>query len=118
MKGILQFKTLKARILSAFIFLLVLVVSFTTYTYNSNTNMERQAKGLVKEDLVVLNASKNLALSMSVRLSAALNYVMTGDEKYKETFNEYRQMAEENNAILDEYETSDERTLLVEIARD
>lgn len=118
MKGILQFKTLKARILSAFIFLLVLVVSFTTYTYNSNTNMERQAKGLVKEDLVVLNASKNLALSMSVRLSAALNYVMTGDEKYKETFNEYRQMAEENNAILDKYETSDERTLLVEIARD
>lgn len=118
MKGIFQFKTLKARILSAFILLLVLVISFTTYTYNSNTNMERQAKGLVQEDLVVLNASKNLALSMSVRLSAALNYVMTGDEKYKETFNEYREMAEENNAILDKYEKSEERTKLVEIARD
>ncbi|MEA0565456.1 MULTISPECIES: methyl-accepting chemotaxis protein [Lysinibacillus] len=118
MKSIFQFKTLKARILSAFILLLVLVISFTTYTYNSNTNMEKQAKGLVKEDLVVLNASKNLALSMSVRLSAALNYVMTGDEKYKETFNEYREMAEENNAILDKYEKSEERTKLVEIARD
>lgn len=90
MKGIIKFKTLKTRILSAFILLLVLVVSFTTYTYNSNTNMEKQAKDLVKEDLVVLNASKNLALSMSVRLSAALNYVLTGDEKYKESFDEYR----------------------------
>ena len=97
MKGIIKFKTLKTRILSAFILLLVLVVSFTTYTYNSNTSMERQAKDLVKEDLVVLNASKNLALSMSVRLSAALNYVLTGDEKYKESFDEYRKMAEENN---------------------
>lgn len=109
MKGIIKFKTLKTRILSAFILLLVLVVSFTTYTYNSNTNMEKQAKDLVKEDLVVLNASKNLALSMSVRLSAALNYVLTGDEKYKESFDEYRKMAEENNAILDKYEKSDER---------
>ncbi|WP_155593537.1 methyl-accepting chemotaxis protein [Lysinibacillus cavernae] len=118
MKGIFQFKTLKARILSAFILLLVLVISFTTYTYNSNTNMERQAKGLVMEDLVVLNASKNLALSMSVRQSSALNYVMTGDEKYKETFNEYRKMAEENNAILDKYEKSDERSQLVELASD
>ena len=83
MKGIIKFKTLKTRILSAFILLLVLVVSFTTYTYNSNTNMEKQAKDLVKEDLVVLNASKNLALSMSVRLSALLNYVLTGDENTK-----------------------------------
>lgn len=118
MKGIIKFKTLKTRILSAFILLLVLVVSFTTYTYNSNTNMEKQAKDLVKEDLVVLNASKNLALSMSVRLSAALNYVLTGDEKYKESFDEYRKMAEENNAILDKYEKSDERDQLVVIARD
>ncbi|MFB2518030.1 MULTISPECIES: methyl-accepting chemotaxis protein [unclassified Lysinibacillus] len=118
MKGIIKFKTLKTRILSAFILLLVLVVSFTTYTYNSNTNMEKQAKDLVKEDLVVLNASKNLALSMSVRLSAALNYVLTGDEKYKQSFDEYRKMAEENNAILDKYEKSDERDQLVVIARD
>jgi len=118
MKGIFQFKTLKAKILSAFILLLVLVVSFTAYTYTSNTAMEKQAKALVKEDLVVLNASNNLALSMSVRLSAALNYVLTGDEKYKETFNEYRQIAEDNNALLDKYDTSEERTKTVELARD
>ena len=117
MKGFFQFKTLKARILSAFILLLLFVVSFTTYTYSSNTSMEKQAESLVKEDLLVLNASKNLALSMSVRLSAALNYVMTGDIAHKETFNDYRAMAEENNAILEKYDDSDERQRLVELAR-
>ncbi|UZM99098.1 hypothetical protein OL548_00570 [Lysinibacillus sp. MHQ-1] len=39
-------------------------------------------------------------------------------KKYKETFNEYRQIAEDNNALLDKYDTSEERTKTVELARD
>ncbi|MEB2301928.1 methyl-accepting chemotaxis protein [Lysinibacillus xylanilyticus] len=117
MKEIFQFKTLKARILSAFLLLIVLVVCFTTYSYISNNKMEKQAEGLVKEDLQVLTASKNLAMSMSVRLSAALSYVVSGDEKYIETFNEYRQIAEESNSIVEKYENTSERAALVEMAR-
>ncbi|OXS70645.1 chemotaxis protein [Lysinibacillus sp. KCTC 33748] len=117
MKGIYQFKTLKARILSAFLFLIVLVVGFTAYTYISNNKMEKQAEGLVKEDLQVLTASKDLAMSMSVRLSAALSYVVSGDEKYIETFNEYRKIAEESNSIVEKYENTPERVALVEMAR-
>ncbi|MGE7696418.1 methyl-accepting chemotaxis protein [Lysinibacillus sp. NPDC094177] len=117
MKGIFQFKTLKARILSSFLLLLALVVCFTTYTYISNNKMEKQAEGLVKEDLIVLAASKNLAMSMSVRLSAALSYVVSGKEKYIETFNEYRQIAEESNSIMSKYENTPEREALVEKAR-
>lgn len=118
MKGIFQFKTLKARILSAFLLLLALTFSFTTYTYISNIKMEKQAESLVKEDLIVLTASKNLAMSMSVRLSAALSYVVSGDEKYIETFNQYRQIAEENNSIVEKYENTPEREKLVEMARE
>ncbi len=117
MKGIYQFKTLKARILSAFLILIVLVVGFTAYTYISNNKMEKQAEGLVKEDLQVLTASKDLAMSMSVRLSAALSYVVSGDEKYIDTFNEYRKIAEESNSIVEKYENTPERAALVEMAR-
>jgi len=117
MKGIYQFKTLKARILSAFLLLIVLVVGFTAYTYISNDKMEKQAEGLVEEDLQVLTASKDLAMSMSVRLSSALSYVVSGDEKYIETFNEYRQIAEESNSIVEKYENTPERAALVEMAR-
>jgi len=117
MKGIYRFKTLKTRILSAFLLLIVLVVGFTAYTYISNDKMEKQAEGLVKEDLQVLTASKDLAMSMSVRLSSALSYVVSGDEKYIETFNEYRQIAEESNSIVEKYENTPERAALVEMAR-
>ncbi|MET4561947.1 methyl-accepting chemotaxis protein [Lysinibacillus parviboronicapiens] len=118
MKGLFQFKTLKARILSAFIVLLGLVICFTAYTYISNTKMEQQAKGLVEEDLAVLTASKNLAMSTSVRLSAALSYVVTGEEQYIDTFNEYRQIAEENNSIVEQYDNSTERAKIVEMSRE
>ncbi|WP_068986354.1 methyl-accepting chemotaxis protein [Lysinibacillus xylanilyticus] len=118
MKGIFQFKTLKARILSAFILLIVLVVCFNTYTYISNSKMEKQAEDLVKEDLMVLMASKNLALSVNVRLSAALSYVVSGNEKYIETFNEYRKIAEESNSIMEKYDKNPEREKLVEMARE
>lgn len=118
MNPLFQFKSIKARILSRFIILLVLFVCFTTYTYFSNTNMEKQAKVLVKEDLVVLEASKNLSMSISVRLSAALSYVVTGDEKYIDTFNKYRQIAEDNNSIVEQYEKTAEREELVVMARE
>ncbi|MDM5250374.1 HAMP domain-containing methyl-accepting chemotaxis protein [Lysinibacillus sp. G4S2] len=118
MKGIFQFKTLKARILSAFLLLLVLVVCFNIYTYISNTKMEKQADDLVNEDLIVLTASKNLAMSMSVRLSAALSYVASGNEKYIETFKEYRKIAEESNSIMEKYDKNPERERLVEMGRE
>lgn len=118
MKDLIQFKTIKARILTTFIILLVLFVCFTTYTYFSNTNMEKQANVLVKEDLIVLEASKDLSMSISVRLSAALNYVVTGDETYIDTFNKYRQIAEDSNSVVEQYEKTAEREKLVEIARE
>lgn len=80
--------------------------------------MEKQAEDLVNEDLIVLTASKNLAMSMSVRLSAALSYVASGNEKYIETFKEYRKIAEESNSIMEKYDKNPERERLVEMGRE
>ncbi len=118
MIGLFQFKTLKARILSAFIFLLGLVICFTSYTYISNNKVEQQAKELIEEHLAVLTASKNLAMSTSVRLSAALSYVVSGEEQYIDTFNEYRQIAEESNRIIEQYDNGTERGKIVEMSRE
>lgn len=117
MRTFLNFKSLKTFILSAFIVLLVLLCIFAGYNYYSNAQMEKKAQALVEEDLVVLNASQKLATSSNVRLSAALSYVVTGDEYYIDVFNNYRQIAEENNKIIEQYDQSAERQKLVETAR-
>ena len=118
MNKLLRFKTIKMRILASFIILIVLISCYTTYSYFSNQKMEHLAKGLVEEDLVLLNASKGLALSSSVRLSAALSYVGSGDKKYIETFNEASEQAEENTEIIDKYDNSEEREKLVTMSRE
>ena len=106
------------RILSMFIILLAFFAAFTVYSFISNTTVENKAKDLVEEDIVILNASQNLATSSSVRLSAALSYVLTGEESYIEIFNTYRQLAEDNNAIIEGYIQSEERDELVATARE
>ena len=106
------------RILSTFLLLLAFFVVFTVYSFISNTTVENKAEDLVKEDIVILNASQNLATSSSVRLSAALSYVLTGEESYIEIFNTYRQLAEDNNAIIEQYIQNEERDELVATARE
>lgn len=118
MLSFLNFKSLKTRILSAFIILLVFLCLFASYNFYSNQQMEEKASALVEQDMVVLNASQNLATSSSVRLSAALSYVVTGQASYIDIFNEYRELAEENNSIVEKfYESDPERDKLVETAR-
>ncbi len=118
MDKLFNFRTLKMRILSMFIILLAFFAAFTVYSFISNTTVENKAKDLVEEDIVILNASQNLATSSSVRLSAALSYVLTGEESYIEIFNTYRQLAEDNNAIIEGYIQSEERDELVATARE
>ena len=117
MLAFLNFKSLRTRILSAFIVLLVLQSIVAGYNNYSNNQMEKKAQALVGEELVVLNASQNLTISTNVRLSAALSYVVTGDEYYIDVFNQYRQLAEKNNVINEQYDQSAERQKLVDIAR-
>lgn len=119
MEKFTNFKTLRMRILSSFVAVLLFLCIFGGYNFYSNQQMEEKAKALVKQDLVILNASQKLATSSSVRLSAALSYVTTGEERYVEIFNTYRQLAEENNAIIEQYygTTDTARNELVNKAR-
>lgn len=118
MQKILRFKSLRTLILSAFVILIIITNIYSLYVYFSNEKMEKKATELVEKHLLLLNANQNLAMSSSVRLSAALSYVASGDEKYIDTFNEYREIAESNNSIIEKYNNSEERQKIVEKARE
>ena len=117
MKGLGRFKSLKTSILSSFILLLVCFGLFNTYSFISNNSVENKAQQLVETDLVILNASQQLAVTSSVRFSAALGYVLTGQQLYMDSFNEARQLAEETNAIIEQHVQTEERAKLVKTAR-
>jgi methyl-accepting chemotaxis protein len=65
----------------------------------------------------LLTASEKLSSTISVRTTAAKSYVLTGNQKYKQEFDDYIKIAEENNTILNDLSTDKSLTATVEKAR-
>lgn len=116
MKTLLSFKTLRARILSGFIVLIVLIGIFSAYSYAVNSSMEKKAQELINHQLEMLEANQTLATSVTVRAAATTNFITTGDEKYLEIFQTYSQSADNQVAYLDELDpaTKEKRAAFVE----
>ncbi|MEK4230768.1 methyl-accepting chemotaxis protein [Solibacillus sp. FSL H8-0538] len=97
--------------------LIFIMACFSTYSYYANRTMQEKSEELVEQQLEMLTANQNLATSISVRVQASMNYVLTGDKSYLEMFHEYVKFAEANNSILDELDKSPERAKIVGKAR-
>ncbi|MEK4425094.1 methyl-accepting chemotaxis protein [Solibacillus sp. FSL K6-1523] len=117
MDKIFSFKTIRAKILSAFFIIVIFIFGFSTYSYFSNQRIITAAENIVEKELQLLTASEKLASSISIRTSAAKSYVLTGNVAFKESFQQYIEIAEVNSAILSESGTDENLARLVEMAR-
>jgi methyl-accepting chemotaxis protein len=102
MQTLLNFKTLKGRILSGFIVLIAFIAAFTVYNFIVNNSMEDKAEELINRQLEMLTANQTLATSVTVRAAATTNFITTGDEKYLDIFQTYSESADEQIQYLDE----------------
>ena len=109
-----RFKTIRAKILSSILVVVVLVAIFNTYNYTSYNNILSLSKEITNEELPLLIATEKLVASIDIQSSAAKSYVMTGDSQYKDTFNEYIKMTDENLKILQGFDNSPALESLVE----
>ncbi|MFJ7734073.1 methyl-accepting chemotaxis protein [Lysinibacillus sp. NPDC097231] len=114
----LRFKTIRAKILSAFFIVVFFIASFNTYSYFSNQRVVSAGEEIIHKELQLLTAIEKLASSISVRTAAAKSYVLTGNQKYKKEFEDYIKVAEKNNAILEELLSDENLNKTVEKARD
>ncbi|MEG0437672.1 MAG: methyl-accepting chemotaxis protein [Solibacillus sp.] len=117
MNKLFNFKTIRAKILSAFFVIVIFIFGFSTYSYFSNQRVITAAENIVEKELQILIASEKLASSISNRTSAAKSYVLTGNVAYKEAFQQYIEIAEANSAILSELGTDENLESLVATAR-
>ncbi|MFJ7951705.1 methyl-accepting chemotaxis protein [Lysinibacillus sp. NPDC096418] len=113
-----SFKTIRAKILSAFFIVVLLIACFNTYSYYVNNKVISAVEEIVEKELQILTASEQLASTISVRTTSAKSYVLTGDIKHKEEFQRYIEIAEKNNAVLVELLEAKNLATLVEKARE
>ena len=114
----LNFKSIRARLISSFLVVTFYFACFSAYSYFANERVISAGENIVEKELQLLTASEKLASSINSRTSAAKSYVLTGDKAYKEIFQDYIQIAEANNAILSELGTDKNLDELVGKARE
>lgn len=114
--AIFNFKLVRTRILAVFSLLLIFVLCFTAYTAVKNQHIKHDVEHIANEDLKQLTYSQQLSVSIATREAAALHYLISGDDTYKETFlasqTEATQLAAQLNAIA----ASEKRQTLVDDA--
>ena len=114
--AIFNFKLVRTRILLVFFVLLIFIFGFTAYAYTMNQNVKTSTESMANEHIQQYTYSQQLALSIETRNASVLNYVMTGEERYKNTFLKSSEEALHASQELEKLETSDEREKLVEKA--
>lgn len=102
-----QFKTIRMSILFAFSIVIITIAAYSAYNfYNASTNA-KQTDSIVNEELQLLSVDYDLAQTMALRIAAARGYVLSGNPKYKDVFNENVELANTQGAHLHELTNSE-----------
>lgn len=113
MKNLLIFKSIKSKLLFAFSIVIALVILLGVYNVSVINKSNAEAKNIVENELPMLIANEQLALSMANRISTARGYVLFGGD-FKDRFNDYTEIGILNGDIIRGIHASDEFNKLME----
>ncbi|WP_163970613.1 methyl-accepting chemotaxis protein [Oceanobacillus halotolerans] len=89
MKKLLNFKSIKMKILVGFSLVIFLVLLLGIYNFYAVNKVNTDTKDIVNENLPLLIADEKLAFNMAQRIALTRGYVLYGDTDFKDRFNEY-----------------------------
>ena len=98
--NVLQFKSLKTKILLSFMTIIVLVIILSSITVVTISRANDSTEQMVDEELALLIVNDNLTFSLSQRIAAARGYILFGDQMYKNLFNQYTEESHEYEETL------------------
>lgn len=95
-KKVMNFKSLKTKILLAFMTVIVLVIILSSITIVTISRANDSTEKMVDEELELLIVNDDLTFSLSQRIAAARGYILFGDQMYKNLFNQYSEKSHEH----------------------
>lgn len=88
MRKLFNFKTIRAKMIVSFLIVLLLVIALSIYNLTVLKNVNKTTKSVLDKELPALIADEQLVAGMYDRMGAARAFVLTGEQKYEEAFNE------------------------------
>ncbi|MFZ4450403.1 methyl-accepting chemotaxis protein [Salibacterium aidingense] len=84
----MMMKSIRAKLIGVFSVILGFLLIFTGIMYVFINGMSDDINAVIEDDMKKIQAYENLAYNLSERQSAANAYVLSGNDTYKETFND------------------------------
>ncbi|MBO1002004.1 methyl-accepting chemotaxis protein [Pseudogracilibacillus auburnensis] len=88
MKSLLNFRSIKTKMIVGFMVVVLFIVIYGIYNYITLHKMNDSTEKVLDEDLPLLIANEQLAKIMAELLATSRGYVLSGDPSYRELFNE------------------------------
>ncbi len=99
MKKILNFKSIRGKLLFAFSLIIALIIVQGSFNVLALQAVNKEVEQLIDEDVQLLLATQRLDNSMANRIGAARGYVIDGSQRYKDIFNDYAATGKEYEEV-------------------
>ncbi len=107
------FKSIRSKLILSFSIVVLLVIGLGVYSLVSVKNVNNVTEGIVNHEVPLLVTDQKLAITMANRIAAVRAYVLFGEAKYKDQFNEYTEMGKEYQAAAEALASSEELNQLI-----
>lgn len=113
MNRLLNFKTIKAKMLAGFSIIILLNVALGAVNFIAFTQSNNGINDIIENQIPLLVADETVNARNLERLATVKDYLLTGDEQFKEDFNTYTEEAQAAQSIILESTDSNEMEELI-----
>lgn len=114
----MHFKSIGKRIVFAFSIVVAVIVFYISFNFYEISQSNKATEQIVDEELQLLITDYELASTIGLRIAAARGYVLSGNEKYINIYNENVERALENEQKRLSISESSEFTKYAEMAKE
>lgn len=103
---LMQFKSIRAKMIFGFTFVIMIFLLFSIYNFFSIKGMNEDTEDIINTELNLLILDEQLVSNMANRIGLARGYVMFNDSDFKVKFDEYTEKSTEIEQMVLELGTS------------
>lgn len=92
MNNVFKAKTIRMRIILGFSFVFLLIIFLGGYNYYVLNSINDRSENVIEEDLPLMIADSQIESSLANRIGTIRGYLLSGDNFYKDLFEDYTEM--------------------------
>ncbi|MDV6378276.1 methyl-accepting chemotaxis protein [Sporosarcina sp. GW1-11] len=108
-----RFKSIRSKLLTGFSVVLLLIILLGAFIFTTLQNSNEATEGILEKELPLLIADEQLSFHMANLIATSRGFILTGEESYRELFNQHIEDSEKHQATIKRIGTTQESLHLI-----